>query len=404
MSMVKTEAAPRALWAQPRTATERIRLLKFNTIFAVGGTEGQVTMVAKGLHQGSFDVHLACLLRSGQLLSQVELLENGLVDYKIRNLYGRHAMTERLRFAGYLRQNLIQIVHTYNFYPNVFAIPAARLAGTPVVLASIRDTGAYLTPARQQVHKAVCRLAHAILVNAEAIKQWLIAQGYDARKITVIRNGVDLARFGGRGHAPRIRHELGLPPDAPLVAVVARLSPIKGLEYFLDAAVQVAASHPDARFLVVGEGLFNDTTYRQDLERYAARLGLSERVVFTGLRTDIPDLLSELAVSVLPSLSEGLSNTLLESMAAAVPVVATTVGGTSEAVEDGVTGFLVPPRDAGALARAMERILDNPELATRLGRAGRRRVAERFSIDGMIRETERLYVRLLETRRHALAS
>src|SRR5205823_8186433 len=129
-------------------------------------------------------------------------------------------------------------------------------------------------------------------------------------------------------------------------------------------------------------------------------LGLGRRVIFTGLRLDIPELLSELTVSVLPSLSEGLSNVVLESMAAEVPVVATRVGGNPEAVEDGVSGLLVAPRDAGGLARAIRRVLDDRELAERLGRAGRQRIVEHFANEAAIHQTERLYERLLEERRH----
>jgi glycosyltransferase involved in cell wall biosynthesis len=143
--------------------------------------------------------------------------------------------------------------------------------------------------------------------------------------------------------------------------------------------------------------------YRMELEGHIRRLGLEGRVLFTGFRLDVPDLLSEVTVSVLPSLSEGLSNTILESMAAAVPVVATRIGGTPEAVEDGVSGLLVPPRDSAALARAIRRILEDRELAARLGQAARRRVVDRFSMERMVGETERLYVSLLAQARRRTA-
>lgn len=389
-------------WERPHW-TERVRLLKFVTIFAIGGTERQVAAVAEGLDRSTFELRLACLRRTGLLLERVEQLEHKVVDYRISNLYGHRAFAERIRFARYLRRHAVEIVHTYNFYPNVFAIPAARLAGTPVVIASIRDTGAYLTPMKQRVQKFACRFADCVVANAEAVRQWLIDQGYDESRITVIRNGVDMRRFAVPGDGPRIRAELGVPPRAPLVAVVSRLSRTKGLEDFLEAAADVARAVPEARFLVVGEGTFKESGYQRDLAARANRLGLGDRVVFTGLRLDVPELLSEVAVSVLPSLSEGLSNTLLESLAAGVPTVATRVGGNSEAVEDGVTGLLVPPRQPGALARAVRRLLQDQELAGRFGVAARQRAVKHFSFERMIRETEDLYVRLLESKRHAVA-
>jgi glycosyltransferase involved in cell wall biosynthesis len=157
----------------------------------------------------------------------------------------------------------------------------------------------------------------------------------------------------------------------------------------------LAEKFPDVCFLVVGDGGIKD-----ELEEQARQLGLGRRIVFTGFRSDVPDLLSEAAISVLPSLSEGTSNTLLESMAAGIPVVATRVGGNPEVIEDGVSGLLVPPRDSAALAAAMGRLLEDEELAIRLGQAGIRRVAELFSIEGSIDQTEHLYQRLVEAKGH----
>jgi glycosyltransferase involved in cell wall biosynthesis len=167
---------------------------------------------------------------------------------------------------------------------------------------------------------------------------------------------------------------------------------MKGIEYFLDAAAIVASRFPDVRFLIVGDG-----ANRSQLQERSQKLGLDQRVVFTGFRTDVPELLSEATLSVLPSLSEGLSNSLLESMAAGVPVIAAKVGGNPEIVEHGVSGLLVPPRDAAALAGAMSNLLADADLTSRLGQAGRRRVSELFSMERSVGETERFYERLMET-------
>jgi glycosyltransferase involved in cell wall biosynthesis len=144
---------------------------------------------------------------------------------------------------------------------------------------------------------------------------------------------------------------------------------------------------------VVGDG-----GNKKELEEYACQLGLGQRILFTGFRGDVPELLSEVAISVLPSLSEGTSNTLLESMAAGVPVIATRVGGNPEVIEDGVSGLLVPPRDSAALAAAMDRLLEDEILALALGQAGMRRVSELFSLEGSVHETEHLYQRLVDAK------
>jgi glycosyltransferase involved in cell wall biosynthesis len=163
--------------------------------------------------------------------------------------------------------------------------------------------------------------------------------------------------------------------------------------------------HPDAYFLAVGEcytrgdGEFRvDHEYRRKLDDKVSSLGLTDRVRFTGLRKDVPQVLAAAAVSVLPSLSEGISNSLLESMAAGVPVVATRVGGTPEVIEDGEHGLLVPPGDPQAVADAILAVLGDPELAARLSANGRRRAREEFSFEAVVRRTEDLYRELLASK------
>ncbi len=392
------------------TATDRVTLLQFVTNFAIGGTERHVVNLGNTLDQSRFELHFACLKRWGEFLKEIEASRRPLTEYRINRLYNHTALLQQFKFAQYLRRHRIHIVHTYGFYPNVFAVPAARLAGVPVIVASIRDTGDLWTPRQQWVQKFVCRLADHIVVNADAIKQRLVAAGHPQERITVISNGIQLSRFIGKENGSRFRNELGLPPHSPLVAVLSRLNHKKGIEYFLEAAAFVGRRFPEARFLIVGEGraVVNGqivgSPYTKELESYAARLGLGERIVFTGSRLDVPDVLSEIAVSVLPSLSEGLSNTLLESMAAGVPVVATNVGGNPEVVEHGVTGFLVPPRDPLTLAHSICLLLENRELALRFGQAGRQRVVQHFSLEKMVRATEYLYLELLQKKRQGTSA
>jgi glycosyltransferase involved in cell wall biosynthesis len=277
-------------------------------------------------------------------------------------------------------------------------------------VASIRDMGQLLTPARRILQKVICRFADCVLVNAEAIRQTLIDQGYDAEKILIIRNGIMLTRFAshngngssngsgngngtGHGNGYHFKATLGLPPSARLVGVFSRLIPLKGIEYFLDSAGLVAQKFPDAYFMIVGDG-----SIRPQLEAQAQRLGINRRVIFTGFRSDVPEFLPEVTVSVLPSLSEGLSNSLLESLAAAIPVVATRVGGTPEIVKDEVNGLLVPPRDPRAMAAAISRVLENPGLGRQFGKTGQQQVNDLFSLDRTVQETEHLYSRLAEAR------
>ena len=379
-------------------ATGPVKLLEFTAFFYVGGTERQLVNLVRALDRSRFNPHLGCFGRRGQFLDEVEATGAPILEYPTNSLYNFGTWKQRLKFARDLRRKAIDVVHSYGFYANTFAVPAAWAARTPVVIAAIRDTGEMLTRAQRLVQKQICRLADCVLVNADAIRRWLIGQGYAAEKIHVIRNGIMPPQPAERDAAIRVRRSLGLAADVPLIGVLSRLNKMKGVEYFLEAAAAMGqrariGRARNARFLIIGDG-----GHRKELEQYAARLGLGERVLFTGFRTDVSDVLSALDISVLPSLSEGLSNSLLESMAAGLPVIATNVGGNPEALEDGVTGIIVPPGDAGALARGMTLLLEDPERAAEFGEAARRRVAQRFSIEQMVRETEALYLRLLERR------
>ena len=190
----------------------------------------------------------------------------------------------------------------------------------------------------------------------------------------VIELGIDLERFAS---GKRL-----FDPDGPLVGNVARLAEQKGQRTLLEAAAEL----PGVKFAIVGEG-----ELRGELERRTDELGLHDRVLFTGARDDVPDLLATFDVFAFPSLFEGLCLAVIEAQAAGVPVVATPVGGIRETVVDGETGLLVPPQDPQALAAAIRRLLDDRELAGRLAAEARRRVHERFSVQRMVEETLALY-------------
>ncbi len=386
--------------------SSHIRLMKFLTLFGIGGTERQVVNLVRMLDRSRFEPAFGCLRRWGHFLSDIERQHIPVAEYPISKLYMPGTFRQQFRLAQDMKRDRIQIFHSYNFYANVFSIPAARMAGVPVVIASIRDTGLGITPAKLRLHNMVCRLADCVLVNAEAVRQWLIGLGYRPEKIRVIHNGLDPSAFECPGNTEGLRQELGVPQAVPLVVVLARLVPSKGIESFIEAAAAVNRRFPDARYVIVGD-LYShnsdgtigiDGSYMESLQHLATSLGIGERVIFTGFRSDVAALLSQAAVSVLPSLSgEGLPNALMESMAAGVPVVATRVGGSAEVVgEDGTAGLMVPPRDPRALANAMISILENRELAERLGQAARQRMRERFSLEHMVRQTENLYVGMLD--------
>jgi glycosyltransferase involved in cell wall biosynthesis len=235
------------------------------------------------------------------------------------------------------------------------------------------------------------RLADVTLTNCEPARRAILdAEGGDARKVAVLENGVDLVRFTA----------LPLPrPRGPnlVIGAVANLRPVKGIDVLVRAAAQVVAEHPRARFRVAGQG-----EQRPELERLIGEFSLSNQFELIGPEADVPAFLAGVDVAVLPSHAEGMSNALLEYMAAARPVVATDVGANGHLLRGGELGVLVPPNDPAALAAALGRLRADAARAARLGAAARRHVQAHYSRDAMRRRFEAFYEGLCRERRPAV--
>lgn len=385
-----------------------MHVMQFLTSFESGGTERQTLNLGLSLARRGQVVQFGCLRRAGRLLGECEGAQIPVHAYPLRSLYSPRVAVEALRLGRDLRRGQVDVVHAYNFYGNVFAVPAARLAGVPLVIAGIRDVGIYLDARKRRAQRLACRFADLLLVNAESIRTWLRSEGYPGDRIEVIRNGVDLAAFDrldDDGAVP-VRRALGLPVGTPIVATIARLCPSKGFEDAIDAMAIIHAARPDVHHIVVGEELVSrngelhpGSAYRATLEQRARTLGIGGHVHFLGHRTDVPQILREVSVCMQPSLTEGLSNSVLEAMAAGRAVVATPVGGTPEVIVDGQTGWLVPVGDPPALGQTVLRLLADAGARIRTGEAARRLVQERLSVSAMVQATEQLYMERLEQKR-----
>jgi L-malate glycosyltransferase len=376
---------------------KRIKVLKFLNHFNIGGTERQFVHVANGLDPSRFEVEIACFDYVGPLL-QVLRRDVPVHLYSAKgSFYNRHSLRSQWRLAKDIRTRRIDIVHAYGWYPNVFAIPPARLSLRPRIIASVRDVGAYMTPLKVRALKLSCSLSDCVLVNSRAGRDWLLAQGVREEKIEVIRNGICVpALTGGKREQGRgsIRKEFGITENVPICACIGRVVSGKGIDFYLRAARILADENKDVRFLMIG-ALSAEQNYKSEMEVLARELNLDGRVFFTGQRENVGEILHEIDIVVHPSLTEGLSNVILEAMAMAVPVVATRVGGNPELVQHEKTGLLVAPEDALETARSIARLLDNPAIARAFGEAGRQQVIQEFSIDHMMRQTEELYMRLM---------
>lgn len=295
------------------------------------------------------------------------------------------------RLAKTLRRERVDVLHTHTA---IAANTLGRLIGRPMGAAVVSHIHIenYLPPNRvraavmRTIDNASARLASRIVAVSEQTRRALVAQGYPAQLIEVVPNGIHPVDHGGNSNGRSLLGSLGVPPEAPVVGEVARLCDAKGQSDLIRAVARL----PEVRAVLVGEDLENGGAFRARLEREAEQAGVGSRVVFAGYRPAGP-ILRELDVFVLPSLIEGMPITVLEAMAHGKPVVATAVGGTPEVVVEGETGLLVPPGDPERLAAAIRSVLDDRELARRMGEAGRIRVAERFSVEAMTRRVLEIY-------------
>jgi len=358
---------------------------------ATGGLEnGVVNLVNTGGVR--FRHVIICMTTEGalrdRLHSEVEVFALG----KKRG----HDVRTFVRLVKLLRQIRPSVVHSRN-WATFDAVPAARLARVPIVVHG--EHGRDITDPdgrnarRKRVRRALGPLVDRFVTVSHDLQRWLIEDvGVPPRKTIAIHNGVDLTRFG-QGDRREARARLGLPPDTVVVGTVGRLDPVKDQAGLVRAFAVLHDTHQDTRVLIAGDG-----PCRGDLAALIVQLGIQDRVHVLGERRDIPMVLAAMDVFVLPSIAEGVSNTVLEAMATGLPVVATDIGGNPELIEDGVTGRLVPRRDHAALAAGIEAYLDDAHLRALHGKASRQRVVEHFALDRMARAYVDLYSGLLTGR------
>jgi glycosyltransferase involved in cell wall biosynthesis len=347
-----------------------------------GGSERQFAALTRSLDLSSFSLHMGCIMEKGAFLEDLgPLFPFGLGG----SLYSAKSFRSRIRLARHLRHHNIAIAHSFDFYTNLVLIPVAKLAGVPVVLGSQRQIGDLLTPPQSRAQTLVFRWCDKVVCNSQAAAERLRERGIAEDKLVVIRNGLPPSAFAGATPA--------LPPVPGFlrVGMIARMNHrVKNHQGFLHAAARVAAKFSEVEFVLVGDGPF-----RAEIERETQNLGLANQVRFLGDRRDVPSVLASLDITVLPSSSESLSNSIIESMAAGVPVVANRVGGNTELISND-RGALVTAGDEAELAAAIESLLRNEGLRKSLGRNARAYAQANFTIERMRRSHEELYANLLE--------
>ena len=382
----------------------RYNALQLIGSFNQGGSERQAVQLTRLLlESGRCNVSVATLEREGVLLDEMHRLGfNDIPEFRLNSFYDLHAVRQVRRFAQYLKKREIDVVHTHDFYTNIFGMAAAALARVPVRIASRRESA--VRPSKQRlVERSAYRAAHAVVANCEEVRQQLIKEGVPEAKVRTIYNGLDPARVqAAQADRKEILAGLNLPETARFVTIMANMRAhvwnpepacYKDHPTFLRAAQQVWEKVPEAAFILAGEGELKERT--QELAR---DLGIADRTFFIGRCQNVGEVLSVSDVCVLSSSAEGFSNAILEYMAAGRPVVATDVGGAREAIVHGETGYTVPPGDHERMAQHIVSLLLDQETARSMGESGRRRVNEKFSTVKQLQNVESLYTELLTAR------
>ena len=362
-----------------------IKLLLLVVGLGVGGTESHVLELASRIDRKRFDVVVVSLKPEGALVP--ELRARGVRVLSV-NGTGKSDIRVLFRLREIFRVEQPDIVQAFLFWANVAARIIGQMERKICVVSAYHDQVTQEGWLIRSLDRFTMRWTSRMVCCSRAVRRSVQSRiGGREEQFIMIPFGVEPNRFRGVPVVPR--HNLGLEEGLPVIGTVCRLvEPKKGLRFLLEAVAQLekSAGAPVCQVLIVGEG-----PAEKQLRAMARELGIASRVIFAGVRRDIPHLLSALDIFVLPSLYEGFGIAILEAMAAGLPVVATTVGGIPEFVTDGMTGRLVEPGKAEALADAIQAVLANPEQARQMGLQGQRHVQEQFEIGTVVRQHEAVY-------------
>jgi glycosyltransferase involved in cell wall biosynthesis len=347
------------------------------------GAEKQMVLLAKGLPRDRFRVEVAALTRLGPLGAELE--EAGIPV----TLIGKRLKVDPFalgRLVGLMKKKRFDVVQTWIFAANVYGRVAARRARVPVVVTAEMAVDYWKGKTQLEIDRRLAPWTDRVVGNSNAVVEFYRQAGIAEDRLAMIPSGIADEEPPPDSDPAAVRAEFGFGPGDPLVLFVGRLAPQKAVGDLIDACDLLQHVEPNMRTLIVGDGPLRDR-----LRTIAHAYQLDDRVKFLGHRDDVPRLLAAADLLVLPSLYEGLPNVVLEAMRFRKPVVATAAPGTTEVVDDGVTGRLVPMRDPPALAKAIRELVRDPEQARRMGEAGRARVEAEFRASTMVERFAKLY-------------
>ena len=381
-----------------KESDRRLNILMFASSRRIGLTY-HLTCLSRGLKRRGLNVIVLSSDKEQVKGLAEELKQEGIKHYKLdyideKSLYSLYRNAKEI--STIINSENINIIHVNGFFHLFKSYLASKLASIKKKAAIVLTVNVIRPNSKNKkstyiIFTRLMRLADFVIAVSQIQRQKLTASGLSPSKVTVVHNAIDFERFDKKisqktyAIAPFDDFET----NRKIVACIATLNPWKGHKYYLKAASIVLRTFPNIRFLLVGDG-----NLRHDLENYALRLGITENVVFTGWVSrdkGIYQILSNVDVGVMPSLSETFSHALVELLAAGKPVVTTPVGVAPEIFKEGKVGFMVPPKDSNALAKAIIRLRENPEKAKRMGAEGAKLVREKFNLNAIAFQLEGVY-------------
>ncbi len=373
----------------PRADRGPLRVMFVISSMPVGGAETLLVNLVRKLDRERFAPQLCCLQALGPL---GEVLSREIPTFS-HLIGGKYDVGVLFRLTRLFRQQRIDAVVTVGAGDKMFwGRIAAWMAGVPVICSALHSTGWPDVIERPNRWRLITRWTDAFIGVAPSHGRHLVdVEGFPERKVRVIPNGIDVARFSLAHDAAALRRALNIDPRTPLAGIVAALRPEKNHTLLLRAFERVRNEIPAAELLIIGDG-----PERKSLERLSAELGLTGVVHFLGNRQDIPELLSAIDVFVLTSKMEANPVSILEAMASGKPVVAPRVGSIAESVADGRTGFLTEPGNEAQVAERLVQLLGNPSVAAQMGQGGRAAVAEHGSLERMVDGYEELLTEIYD--------
>ncbi|WP_425617796.1 glycosyltransferase [Anatilimnocola sp. NA78] len=360
-----------------------IRILQIIPTLVHGGAEKQLSLLATGLPRDRFDVHVCVLTHTGPLEEQLREAE---IPLSLINKRWKIDPFAYWRLRTEIKRLQPDIVQTWLFAANAYGRQAAMSTDVKHILASERCVDPWKGRVQLSIDRVLAKRTERIITNSTGVQEFYAERGIPGEKFVVIPNGIRPFARAETTSREALLQELKLPAGTKLIGAIGRLWPQKRVKDLIWATDLLQCIRDDTHLLIIGDG-----PQRWRLERYAEQANVTSKVHFLGERNDVPRILPHLDLLWLASGYEGQSNAVLEGMSAGLPIVASDIPGNRDLVVHDQTGFLVDVGDRGSFAQRAQQLLDDPELAQRLGAAGRQRVLDEFSVEKMVARHASLY-------------